>query len=139
MQLQVAVRLFTTVLLSTLLILTGCSTFGSKEEDPSLPSIDFSRFSRDSTQLVGRWEWEQSVYPLSGDDPSAVTPAMSDRTETLVFPTPDSVEVYRSDTLARRTTREAFLEDAKWGVHDDTLATSTAFRDGPLKIYERVE
>jgi hypothetical protein len=136
MQLQVAIRLLSMILLTPLLILTGCDTAGS---EMNRWPVDFSRFSRDSTQLVGRWEWEQSVYPLSGDDPSAVTPAMSDRTETLVFPTPDSVEVYRSDTLARRTTREAFLEDAKWGVHDDTLATSTAFRDGPLKIYERVE
>lgn len=136
MQLRMAIRLLSMVLLSPLLILTGCDTAGSEVyESP----IDFSRFSRDSTQLVGRWEWKQSVYPLSGDDSSAVTPATSDRTETLVFPTPDSVEVYRSDTLARRASREAFFESTKWGVREDTLATSTAFRDGPLKIYERLE
>jgi hypothetical protein len=139
MQMRCPVQLLSTLLLAVLLILTGCSTFGNKEDDPSPLRIDFSRFSQDEAQLVGRWEWKQSVVYGSAD-PSVSTPTRTGRTETLVFSSPpDTVHVYRDDTLARRSTLKAFLENTKWGVRGDTLVTSTAFRDGPQKIYERVE
>lgn len=128
-------------LLAVLLALPGCSLFGGEENDtahPQLRQIDFSRFSQAPPLLVGRWEWRRSAVFGPGT-PSARTPATTGRTETLIVPSPDTVRVYRSDTLARQTTRESFFEGAKWGVRDDTLATSTVFRDGPQKIYERVE
>ena len=124
-----------------LAVLAGCSLGGNEENSsPQVPPpIDFSRFSQDSSLLVGRWEWKRSTVYGPGE-PGVSTPSTADRTETLVFPSPpDSVRVYRSDTLAGRTAREAFFEGTSWGVHDDTLATSTVFRDGPQKIYERVE
>ena len=124
-----------------LLLFAGCSLVG--DDDSSVPQVspplDFSRFSQAPPLLVGRWEWERSTVYGPGE-PGVSTPSSTGRTETLVFPSPpDSVRVYRSDTLARRTAREAFFERTSWGVHDDTLATSTVFRDGPQKVYERVE
>lgn len=109
MQLRPSIRLLSTLLLPVPLILAGCSTFGGKEEASSIEPIDFSRFPQDETQLVRRWEWKRSVYPRFGEDPAVLTPTTTDRTETLVFPTPDTVRVYRSDTLARHTSREAFF------------------------------
>lgn len=125
-----------------LCLLSSCSLFGSKGDTSSgsaLHSIDFARFSQAPPLVVGRWQWKKSVYPQFGDGPAVRTPSNTDRTETLVFSSPDTVHVYRSDTLDQRTSREAVLDGTNWGVHEDTLATSTVFRDGPLKIYERVE
>lgn len=126
-----------------LFLLTGCSLVGGEDDEQSRPQvpppIDFSRFSQAPPLLVGRWEWERSTVYGPGE-PGVSTPSTADRTETLVFPSPpDTVYVYRSDTLARRTAREVFFEGTSWGVHDDTLATSTVFRDGPQKIYKRAE
>lgn len=123
-----------------LAVLSGCSLIGDDDgpSDPERPSIDFTRFSQAPPLVVGRWEWEKSVLAGFGDGPTVRTPATTGRTETLVFPTPDSVRVYQNDTLARRTTREA-VTGINWGVRNDTLATSDLPLDGPLVIYERVE
>lgn len=126
-----------------LALLAGCAPVGSEEDEHGapqvLPPLDFSRFSQAPPLLVGRWAWTRSTVYGSGE-PRVSTPGTTGRTETLVIPAPpETVRVYRSDTLARRAAREAFFEGTKWGVHDDTLAVSTAFRDGPQKIYERVE
>jgi hypothetical protein len=128
------------VALCTLIGPAGCSQLGPDNEASGLrlEPLDFSRFSQAPSLLVGRWEWRQSTVYGPGE-PGVRTPATTGRTETLVFPSPDTVRVYRNDTLSQRSARDAFFEDAKWGVHEDTLATSTAFRDGPEVIYERVE
>lgn len=121
--------------------LSSCSLLGSdSEEGPSIDwtPIDFSRFAQDPSLLGGQWEWTRSnIY--GPNDPAVVTPERTDRTETLVFPSLDTVRVYRNDTLIQQTSRESFFERTKWGVRNDTLATSTVYRDGPEKIYERVE
>lgn len=121
--------------------LLSCSLLGNDSgEEPSLDltPIDFSRYSQAPPLLVGRWAWSHSNIYGPGE-PGVVTPASAGRTETLVFPSPDTVRVYRNDTLAERTSAESFFGDAKWGVLNDTLATSIAYRDGPEKIYERVD
>ena len=134
---------FLSATLALLLVVSGCSLFNAGEEDP-YPSlrdpIDFSRFSQAPPLLVGRWEWQESIVYGPGE-PGRSTPSTTGHTGTLVFPAPpDSVRVYRNDTLYQHTSRVAFFEDViKWGVHDDTLATSTVYIDGPQKIYERVE
>lgn len=134
------VRRFILLLATVLgLLITGCSLF-SAEEDPRLtPPLDFSRFSQAPPLLVGRWEWQASIVYGPGE-PGRSTPSTTGHTETLVFPAPpDSVRVYRNDTLYQHTSRDAFFGGARWGVHDDTLATSTAYIDGPQKIYKRVD
>ena len=129
-------------LVSFVLVLTSCSLFGIGEDESSNPEfrpLDFSRFSQAPALLVGRWEWRKSTI-YGPTEPSVKTPSTTGRTETLVFPSPpDSVRVYRSDTLAHHLSQEEFFDSARWGVHADTLATSTVFRDGPEQIYERVE
>jgi hypothetical protein len=132
---------FLSATLALLLVASGCSLFSAGESDSSLPPpIDFSRFSQAPPLLVGRWELRRSTVFGPGE-PRTATPSTTGRTETLVFPAPpDSVRVYRNDTLYQHTSRTAFFEDViKWGVRDDTLATSSAALDGPQTVYERVE
>ena len=133
---------FLSATLALLLVASGCSLFSAGEEDP-YPSlrdpIDFSRFSQAPPLLVGRWEWQESIVYGPGE-PGRSTPSTTGHTETLVFPAPpDSVRVYQNDTLYQHTARDTFFGGARWGVHDDTLVTSTVYIDGPQKIYERVE
>jgi hypothetical protein len=133
--------LFRSLLLAVLLALAGCSVFGTDDESapPDLTPLDFSRFSQAPPLLSGRWAWRKSTVFGPGE-PGVATPATTGRTETLVFSAPpDSVRVYQDDTLAQHTSRAAVLENTRWGVHLDTLAISTAFLDGPEKVYERVE
>ena len=124
--------------LALLLTLPACSPFGEQTDAPQYDPIDFSRFSADTTQLVGRWELRQSTVYGPGE-PHRSLADTSDRSETLVFPSPDTVRIYRNDTLARQERRQVFLNQTKWGVHSDSLAISTAFRDGPEKIYVRAD
>lgn len=133
-------RAFALLFLSGFLVLTGCSLFGTGENGsrPQLEPLDFSRFSQAPPLLVGRWEWQKSTVYGPGE-PGVSTPASTGRTETLVFPSPDTVRVYRNDTLSQTTSRETFFEGAKWGVHGDTLAVSTVYVDGPEVVYGRVE
>ena len=133
-------RLVLSIATVLVFLITGCSLFGA-EEDPTLtPPLDFSRFSQAPPLLVGRWEWQESTSYGPGE-PGRATPSTTGHTETLVFPAPpDSVRVYRSDTLVQHTSRDSFFEGVvEWGVHDDTLATSSAALDGPQKIYKRVD
>jgi len=128
-------------MLALLLGVSGCSLFSASEEESSLPPpIEFSRFSQAPPLLVGRWSWQRSTVYGPGE-PGTVTPSTTGRTETLVVPSPpDSVRVYRNDTLYQHTSRAAFFEDViEWGVRDDTLATSSVALDGPQVVYERVE
>lgn len=127
----------------TLVLLAGCSLFGDRQEAPYSqvpPPVDFSRFSQHPPLLTGRWGWQRSTVYGPGT-PGTSTPSTTGRTETLVFPCPpDSVRVYRNDTLYQHVSRATFFEDAiTWGVHDDTLATSRAALDGPQIIYKQVE
>lgn len=123
------------------LLVTGCFLSASDEDEPASPEfrpLDFSRFATDTTALVGRWEWRQRTVFGPGT-PRRTTADTSDKTETLVFPSPDTVRVYRNDTLDQTVARADFLDRAQWGVRADTFATSTVYIDGPEKIYVRVD
>ena len=123
------------------LLVTGCSLTAPDDREPPSPEytpLDFSRFTTDTTELVGRWEWRQSTVYGPGT-PRRTLADTADRSETLVFPSPDTVRVYRNDTLDRTVKREAFLDRAAWGVQADTFATSTAYLDGPETIYVRAD
>lgn len=123
------------------LLVTGCFLSASDQGEPPSPGfrpLDFARFATDTTQLVGRWEWRQSTVYGPGT-PRRTIADTADRSETLVFPSPDTVRVYRNDTLDRPVPRTEFLDRAQWGVRADTFATSTASLDGPEKIYVRAE
>lgn len=126
-----------------LLLATGCSLFGldaDQSSGPQLSPIDLSGFSQAPPLLVGRWQLRRSTVFGPGE-PRTGTPTTTGRTETLVFPAPpDSVRVYRNDTLHQHTSRTQFFEAViKWGVRNDTLVTSRAALDGPQLIYERAE
>lgn len=122
------------------LLVSGCSLTASNEHEPSpaFRPIDFSRFSADTTQLVGRWEWQQTTTYGPGT-PHRTIADTADRSETLVVSSPDTVQVYQNDMLTRTVPRSEFLDRTRWGVRADTLATSTAHRDGPEKIYVRID
>ncbi|MFP4228177.1 MAG: hypothetical protein ACLFTE_05025 [Salinivenus sp.] len=102
-----------------------------------IPAARFLSFCIRHTQLVGRWEWRQSTTYGPGE-PETVTPTTTGRTETLVFSSPDTVQVYQNDTLGTAP-QEDVLARTQWGVRADTFVTSTAARDGPEKIYVRVD
>lgn len=118
-------------------LVTGCSLTDSGSS-PEYRSLDFSRFTTDTTELVGRWEWRQSTVYGPGTPRRTLADA-ANRSETLVFPSPDTVRVYRNDTLDRTVSRADFLDRAQWGVRADTFATSTAHIDGPETIYVRAD
>jgi hypothetical protein len=125
--------------LALALALPACSLSGS-DASPTITPIDFSRYTQDPDQLVGTWQWERSTtYFTSSGRPDVRTPASTGETRRLVFTADDSVRVYRSDTLVERTTRQHYLEGTQWGTRGDTLAISTAFRDGPERVYQRSE
>jgi hypothetical protein len=123
------------------LLASGCSLTTPDDHEPPPPEytpLDFSRFTTDTTELVGRWEWRQSTVYGPGT-PHRTLADTADRSETLVFPSPDTVQVYQNDTLVRTVPRVEFLDRAQWGVRADTFATSTAYLDGPEKIYVRAD
>ncbi len=123
------------------LLASGCSlTAPDDRNEPrtEYTPLDFSRFTTDTTALVGRWEWRQRTVFGPGT-PHRITADTSDRSETLVFPSPDTMRVYRNDTLDQTVARANFLDRAQWGVRADTFATSTAYIDGPETIYVRID
>lgn len=122
------------------LLLSGCSFLGpdEKESEIDVEPIDFSRYSTAPPLLVGRWEWIRSTYYGPGE-PGVERPGTAERTETLVFPSTDSVVVYRDGEVDRRRSREEFFDGTVWGVRRDTLATSSVWRDGPESVYLRVD
>lgn len=121
------------------LLLAGCSLLGSDEGESGIDvePIDLTRYSQAPPLLVGRWEWIHSTYYGPGE-PSVERPGAAGRTETLVFPSTDSLVVYRDGTIEQRTSREMFLGGTTWGVRNDTLVITTTFLDGPESVYLRV-
>ena len=119
----------------TLLIVNGCSLTDSNESATDRAITDFSRFSQDSTLLVGEWHWSRTVCCFG--DYGVETPETTGEMETLVVTEDDSVEVYRNEKLEERTTLDDYLNRAQWGVTEDTLVVSLAYIDGPQDVYIR--
>ena len=122
-------------LILVFLIVGGCSLTDSNESVTDRMITDFSRFSQDSTLLVGEWHWRRTVCCFG--DLGVETPETTGETETLVVTENDSVEVYRNEKLEERTTLEDYLDRAQWGVTEDSLVVSTAYIDGPQDVYIR--
>ena len=96
---------------------------------------DFSRFSRDSTLLVGEWQWTQTVCCFG--NLSVETPESAGTSEMLVVTEGDTVRVFRNETLNEETTVDEYLRRAQWGVTKDSLVVSRAYIDGPQRVYVR--
>ena len=119
----------------TLLLMAGCSISNTGERSEEIRWVDFSKFSQDSTALVGAWKWKYTLCCYGDLDIS--TPKSSGKTETLVFTNDDTVKVYRKDRLKRQLTYEEYFDDAKWGVKGETFAISTAYKDGPQSVFRK--
>lgn len=124
---------------------SGCSLFGDDDPpyDGPLP-LDLAGFSRDSTQIVGTWEWRRSmVYNMRDGGFIVSTPESTGETETLVFTEDIAAEEYRNGALERRAeyaTWQQLFRDWYAGppvVRGDTLVTDSMPRDGPQTVYTR--
>jgi hypothetical protein len=67
------------------------------------------------------------------------TPESSGTSEMLVVTEEDTVRVVRNDSLVEETTVDDYLNRAQWGVTEDSLVVSWAYRDGPQRVYVRGE
>lgn len=138
MQLQKFIR--ASALIGAVLLVAGCSVAEEDEHTEVPESVDFSKLSKDSTLLVGTWEWKRSTYYFTGSGtPDVQTPSSTGRTEALVFTQDNTVNVYRNGELARELTYQEYLNGAQWGVSENVFATSTAHVDGPVSVYGRKE
>jgi hypothetical protein len=125
------------VLILALLLIGGCSSMGSDRSASDDLITDFSRFAQDSTQLVGNWQWRQTVCCFG--NLGVETPESSGTSEMLVVTEDDTVRVYRNDSLVEETTVDDYLNRAQWGVTEDSLVVSWAYIDGPQRVYVRDE
>jgi hypothetical protein len=124
-------------LIAALVLVGGCSSMGSDRSASDELITDFSRFSQDSTQLVGNWQWRQTVCCFG--NLSVETPESSGTSEMLVVTEEDTVRVVRNEKLVEETTVDDYLNRAQWGVTEDSLVVSWAYRDGPQRVYVRGE
>ena len=124
-------------LVAALLLLGGCSSMDSDRPATDDLITDFSRLSQDSTQLVGDWQWRQTVCCFG--NLGVETPESAGTSEMLVVTEDDTVRVYRNDSLVEETTVDDYLNRAQWGVTEDSLVVSWAYIDGPQRVYVRDE
>jgi hypothetical protein len=124
-------------LIAALVLVGGCSSMGSDRSASDELITDFSRFSQDSTQLVGDWQWMQTVCCFG--NLGVETPESSGTSEMLVVTEEDTVRVVRNESLVEETTIDDYLNRAQWGVTEDSLVVSWAYRDGPQRVYVRGE
>jgi hypothetical protein len=124
-------------LVAALVLFGGCSSMGSDRSASDDLITDFSRFSQDSTQLVGDWQWRQTVCCFG--NLGVETPESSGTSEMLVVTEEDTVRVVRNERLVEETTVDDYLNRAQWGVTEDSLVVSWAYRDGPQRVYVRGE
>jgi hypothetical protein len=124
-------------LIAALVLVGGCSSMGSDRSASDDLITDFSRFSQDSTQLVGDWQWRQTVCCFG--NLGVETPESSGMSEMLVVTEEDTVRVVRNESLVEETTVDDYLNRAQWGVTEDSLVVSWAYRDGPQRVYVRGE
>jgi hypothetical protein len=124
-------------LIAALVLVGGCSSMGSDRSASDELITDFSRFSQDSTQLVGDWQWRQTVCCFG--NLGVETPESSGTSEMLVVTEEDTVRVVRNDSLVEETTVDDYLNRAQWGVTEDSLVVSWGYRDGPQRVYVRGE
>jgi len=147
---RVAAVLSFSVALAVVFALAACDTGGPEEPRPQ--PIDFSKFSKDSTLVEGRWAWQRSTgYFTPSGEPHTQMPASTDSTETLVFtehaaPKRVTLETYQNGDLKEQATYptwqrlyEAEYDNFLFGVREDTLAISAAPRDGLERVYTRVD
>jgi len=130
-------RCFFFALIAALLLLGGCSSMESDRSATDELITDFSRFSRDSTLLVGEWRWTQTVCCFG--NLSVETPESAGTSEMLVVTKGDTVRVLRNGTVYEETTVDEYLRRAQWGVTEDSLVVSRAYIDGPQHVYVREE
>jgi hypothetical protein len=129
---------FACALMLAALLVGGCSLLDSEEESITEQTItDFSRFSQDSTLLVGKWDWRRTICCFG--NLGVETPENTGDTSTLVITQDDTVDVYRNETLERREALDEHLDGAQWGVTADTLVVSWMYIDGPQNVYVREE
>lgn len=118
---------------TVVLFLVGCSVSESDERRPPPDWVDLSRFSPDTSALVGTWTWVRTRCCYG--DLEVATPRSTGDTQTLIVTEDGTVKVYRNQRLHERTTLMEYLRRAQWGVRGDTLAVSWAHIDGPESVY----
>lgn len=103
----------------------------------SLPEpIDFSAYNQDSTLLTGTWDWQRTTYYFTSDGrANTITPKSTNSTQQLIITEEGILKRFKNDTLAQVTALDNYLDHKKWGVLSDTLAISSAHRDGPENVY----
>jgi hypothetical protein len=102
--------------------------------------INFSTYNQDSTLLTGSWEWKRSTYYFTSDGkPGTVTATSANATQQLIISEDGVVREFKNDTLEQVTSLESYLENKLWGVLGDTLAISSAHRDGPENVYLKIQ
>jgi hypothetical protein len=101
--------------------------------------------------IIGKWEWVESVSPWTG---LVKNPQTEGYTQTLEFTAKGMMKAYRNDTLSNSTDYRIELyssEPDKYELiydkdlrayiscENDSLSLNSAYVDGPVSRYVRIE
>ena len=137
-----------------LLLVAGCSLFDDDEESPLCAFVDTYRFSKDTSLVVGTWDWVYSNQNsfrgpcikygprTEGYSMSMVFTADGEMTRSQAGEVVEEGRYYFEESGLDETGASIYIGEGdgaplRFGVSTDTLILDRSPVDGPQEIYVR--